>query len=337
MPAYAPPDQARWIRAEPRRSLPAEVMKQLLQGPLFGSRVLAAEPAGDGLRNSNFKLHLDPSPEPLLLRLYEHDASLCQKEIDVMRLVGGSVPVPEVVYSQSDGGPDSPPFALLRWIDGVSFRDLKRGGDADAIAGAAYAAGETLAAIGRFTFPNPGWIGPGPMAGPPLLEGSDPLPRFVDLCLVSQNLRERMPPALRDRTHTLIWWWAQRLAPLNRDTCLVHGDFSRRNLLLRCIAGKWRVAAVLDWEFAVSGCPLADLGSFLCYERAARPLAEPHFSTGYTRAGGKLPHDWRRLARLVELAAICESLSRDQIPEAFIPELVELVRTIIEEPWTSTT
>jgi aminoglycoside phosphotransferase (APT) family kinase protein len=325
------------MRAEPRRSLPPEVMQHLLQGPLRGSRVLAAEPAGDGLRNSNFKLHLEPPREPLLLRIYEHDASLCQKEIDLMRLVGGSVPVPEVVYAQPRGGPESPPFALLRWIDGISFRDLKRGGDADAIAQAAYAAGETLAAIGRFTFRNPGWIGPGPTVAAPLFEGADPLPRFVDLCLHSENLRGRMPPPLRDRTHALVWSWAPRLVPLNGESCLVHGDFNRRNLLVRCVAGKWQVAAVLDWELAVSGSPLADLGSFLCYERAARPLAEPHFSTGYTRAGGKLPHEWRRLARLLDLAGICESLSRDQIPEAFIPELVEIVRATIEEPWTSST
>ena len=32
-------------------------------------------------------------------------------------------------------------------------------------------------------------------------------------------------------------------------------------------AGRWAVAAVLDWEFAVSGSPLADVGHFLRYER----------------------------------------------------------------------
>src|SRR6185437_6695629 len=42
--------------------------------------------------------------------------------------------------------------------------------------------------------------------------------------------------------------------------------------------GTWTVAAVLDWEFAVSGSPLLDIGHFLRYECASRPLAEPHFS-----------------------------------------------------------
>jgi fructokinase len=319
------------MRAEPRRSLPAPVLERIVHTAFPGCRVLGAEPLGDGLRNSNFKLHLDPMSEPVVLRIYEHDPSLCQKEVDLMRLVSRSVPVPEVLHVEPHGAEDLPPFALLRWIEGVTFRDLKRADDMEAIAQAAFASGETLAAIGRFTFPKSGWIAPGPSVAAPLLDGDDPMPRFVDLCLSSENLQRRMPADLRDRTHAVIWSSARQLAALDRQACLVHGDFNRRNLLVRNIAGRWQVVAVLDWEFAVSSSPLADLGSFLCYERAARPIAEPHFSAGYAHAGGRLPHDWRRLARLVDLAALCESLSRDQLPQAFIPELLELVRATIED------
>lgn len=293
--------------------------------------MLSSEPLGDGYRNANFKLFLDPAHEPVVLRIYEHDASLCQKEVDLMRLVSDSVPVPEVIHAEPLGWEELPPFTLTRWVEGVSFRDLKRIGDAEAIAQAAQAAGETLAAIGTFRFPKPGWLAPGPVATVPLLEGADPMPRFVDLCLASDNLQRRAPAELRDRTHALMWSRAPQLAGLDGEACLVHGDFNKRNLLMRRAGGRWSVAAVLDWEFAVSGSPLADLGSFLRYERAARPLAEPHFSAGYARAGGRLPDDWRRLARLVDLVALCESLSHNELPDTVILELVELVRATIED------
>jgi aminoglycoside phosphotransferase (APT) family kinase protein len=97
----------------------------------------------------------------LVLRIYEHDASLYQKELDLMRLVAGVVPVPEVIYAEPLGWDDLPPFRLTRWVEGITFRDLKRNGDAEAIAEAAQAAGEALAAIGRFQFPKPGWLAPG--------------------------------------------------------------------------------------------------------------------------------------------------------------------------------
>ncbi|MGA3074668.1 MAG: aminoglycoside phosphotransferase family protein [Bryobacteraceae bacterium] len=325
------PHQARWMRAEPRRSLPAPVLERIARTAFPGCRVLSSEPLGDGKRNANFKLHLDPAPAPVVLRIYEHDPTLCQKEIDLMRLVSAAVPVPEVIYAEPHGWEDLPPFTFTRWIEGITFKELKRSGDADAIPQAAQAAGEILATIGSFRFPKPGWLAPGPTVGAPLVEGADPTPRFIDLCLAAENLQRRMAAELCDRTHALVWSWAPRLAALDAETSLVHGDFNKRNLLLRPAGGRWRVAAVLDWEFAVSSSPLADLGSFLRYERAARPLAEPHFSVGYMHAGGRLPHDWRRLAQLLNLVALCESLTHDELQDDVVAELVELVRATIED------
>ena len=307
------------------------MLERIANAAFPGRRVISSEPLGDGKRNSNFKLSIGPASEPVVLRVYEHDASLCQKELDLMRIVGGAVPVPELIHAEPRGWEDLPPFRLTRWVAGISFKELKRSGDTAAIAGAAQAAGETLAAIGRFRFPKPGWLAPGPTVASPLLEGADPTPRFIDLCLAAENLQRRIPADLRDSAHALVWSWAPRLAALAGEASLVHGDFNRRNLLLRRAGARWTVAAVLDWEFAVSGSPLEDLGSFLRYERTAQPLAEPHFSLGYTRAGGRLPHDWRRLARLLNLVALCESLTHDELPADVTAELVELLRAAIED------
>jgi len=323
-------DEARWFRSAPRRALDASALARIVETAFPLRRLLEIQPLADGLRNANFKLRIESETEWVVLRLYEHDASLCHKEIDVMRLVGRSVPTPEVLYAEARGLDEIPPFILMRYVEGVSFHQLKRSGDRDAITHAAYAAGETLAAINHFAFPGAGWLGPGPAVIAPLPGGPDPAPRSVDRCLASSNLQRRMPADVRDRIQALMWSRAAQLAALGNETRLVHGDFNRRNLLLRCEAGRWSVAAVLDWEFAVSGSPLADLGNFLRYERASQPLAEPHFSNGYLRAGGALPEDWRNLARLIGLAAMCESLTRDELPDDVVSELVELARAVVE-------
>jgi hypothetical protein len=75
---------------------------------------------------------------------------------------------------------------------------------------------------------------------------------------------------------------------------------------------------------------LADLGHFLRYERVSRPLVEPNFSNGYLHAGGTLAQDWRQLARLVDLTALCESLTHEDLPNTVVAELVELVRSTVE-------
>jgi fructokinase len=269
--------------------------------------------------------------EPIVLRVYEHDPSLCRKELDLLGLVRQRVFVPELIHAEPDGLEGIPPFALFRFVDGITFRHQKRTADIDVIHRAAFAVGQTLAAISRFTFARPGWLGPGLEVTAPLLEGDNPAPRFVDACISSGNFERHVEASIRDQVRILIWSNASRLATLHQETHLVHGDFGKRNLLMRLDAGKPSVAAVLDWEFAVSGSPLIDIGHFLRYESAARPQLEPHFSRGFSDAGGQLPLDWRQLARLLDLLALCESLTHADLREDVVGELVEIVRATIEE------
>src|ERR1700690_3362757 len=121
------PEEARWLRAEPRRNLPERVLERIVHAAFPRARVVDMQALNDGLRNANFKLQLDSTHEPIVLRIYEHDGSLCQKEIDLMELVRSSVPVPEVIHAEPRGWEDVPPFVLVRYVEGISFRELKRG------------------------------------------------------------------------------------------------------------------------------------------------------------------------------------------------------------------
>ncbi|MBI1788138.1 MAG: aminoglycoside phosphotransferase family protein [Acidobacteria bacterium] len=203
------PAEARWTRAAPRRAWPRPVLERMLHAAFPRGRLVEVQPLAGGRRNANFKLRLDSMSEPVVLRIYEHDASLCQKEIDLLGLVAGSVPVPKVIHAATRGLEELPPFALMRFVEGISFRELRRTGDADAIAHTA-----------------------------PLLEGADPMPRFVDSCLASENLQRRLPADLRDRIHAVLWASSAALAAVSEERRLVHGDFNKRNLLVRPEAGR---------------------------------------------------------------------------------------------------
>ncbi len=61
----------------------------------------------------------------------------------------------------------------------------------------------------------------------------------------------------------VIQWLADRLPPSPAPT-LVHNDYKLDNVLLR-VGSLDRIEAVLDWEMATVGAPLADLGLTLCY------------------------------------------------------------------------
>jgi hypothetical protein len=138
-----------------------------------------------------------------------------------------------------------------------------------------------------------------------------------------------MPAELRDRTHALVWARASQLAELESGAPRPR-RFRQAQFAGSTPRGTVGRAAVLDWEFAVSGSRWPNWCHFLRYERNARASVEPHFSGGYLHGGGTLPHEGRRLARLVDLAALCESLTHEQIPDTVVAEWVELVRATVE-------
>ncbi len=285
----------------------------------------------EGLSNFNYRVDFDSGGEPVVLRIYGRDPNACQKEVDLLRLLRATVPVPEVLRVYANGLDGAGPFIVLRHVEGITFRQLRKTGDAEAVAQAARSIGETLAAFNRHTFAERGTLGAGPAVIGHFLNGPNAIPEFIDSCLASPTLRRRLDERTRDLAHTLAWSRAPELARLQDETCLVHGDFGNRNILVRREQGRWRVAAIIDWESAVAGSPLLDIASFLRYERRQAPSREPHFSQGYERSGGHLPEDWRRLARVVDPTRLCEILTQENLPASVVTEVTELVRETTED------
>ena len=72
-----------------------------------------------------------------------------------------------------------------------------------------------------------------------------------------------MPKASATEMDAVIRWLAERM-PVSAAPTLVHNDYKLDNIML-ALNGLPSVAAVLDWEMATVGDPLADVGLALCY------------------------------------------------------------------------
>ena len=148
----------------------------------------------------------------------------------------------------------------------------------------------------------------------------------------SPTFGTRVPAALFDAVQRVADAWQPRLDEIGRHSSLVHGDFNSRNIFVaRAESGQWRVSAILDWEFALDASPYVDIGNFLRYERADRSRYEPHFSRGLRDGGMQLADDWLTLARLLDLPALCELLSRPRVPDLVVAEVGQLVEQTVSE------
>ena len=283
-----------------------------------------------GLCNSTYRIHLTNSDQSLVLRLYDRDAAACALELDLMRLVQDDVPVPKIIYAEREARQGRPPFVLMEYVEGIQLRELKRRREPEALAQAARSIGEVLAHISSYRFNQPGTLGPG-LTVKPCARAIASTPQIIEDCLASLTFQSHVPSTVAEKIQTMTCCWADRLASLDRECALVHGDFNNRNTLVREVNGRWEVVAILDWEFAFSGSPLWDVASILRYERPARPPMEPYFSQACISAGMILPDDWRELARVADLARSCQTLSSDSVPADVIAEVLELVRATVEE------
>ena len=88
---------------------------------------------------------------------------------------------------------------------------------------------------------------------------------------------------------------------------------------------------MLDWEFAFAGAPLNGIGNFLRYSSRQLPEYESGFIEGYVQAGGILPDDWRRLARLVDLINLLDFLGRPDPTGAVVRDVLPLLQGILRE------
>jgi aminoglycoside phosphotransferase (APT) family kinase protein len=304
---------------------------------VFPERQIASvKPLPGGLINTNLKITFEADQDPVVLRIYRDGADVCRKEIALHNLVQLNVPVPKILYAEPDGMDEIPSFAILEFIDGLTFQQLNRTRDVEAISQASRSVGEILAAIGRFSFPKSGRLVADESSeqlkvGASFIEGPDPIPRLLDRFLESPNCMNRAGAKLVERLHSFAWTWTDQIPNLDAQPSLVHCDFGNRNILVREVNGQWIVAAVVDWEFALSGSPLLDVGHFLRYEKPDQPLREPHFSKTFVEHGGHLPDHWREIVRVIDLTALVECLTHDDLPADVESELLALIVASLED------
>ena len=294
-------------------------------------RVAAHELLAGGLINTNFKVHFDGDFKPVVLRVYRDGPAACNKEVALHQLIHKDVPVAGMIFAHTEAN-DLPAFAVLEYVEALTFQQLKRTNDLEAIQQASASAGETLARIGTFQFSAPGELlvdHEELVVGEKFIDGPDPIPRLLDRFLSSPTLQQRAGAELIARLHDFIWSYASMLPDLEAERSLVHNDYGNRNILVREQSGKWRVAAILDWELAISGSPLLDVGHFLRYERFSQPLREPSFSRGFVEHGGHLPENWQLIVKLIDLTGLVECLTHENLPADVEAEVLELINSTL--------
>lgn len=244
----------------------ADALTAFLDERGLGQGPPAFERIGEGHSNATFKV--TRGGEPFVLRRPPrppvprgtHDVL---REARVMAALAGSdVPVPRVLAVCEDDSVIGAPFYVTTHLDGVVVTDAMPSvlDDVEARRDMGNALVDTLAALHAVDWEASGLAGFGRPDGY-LARQVSTFSRLWD----AHRTREVEAVDALSR-------WLGETMPETRATTIVHGDYRIGNLMFEA-EPPVRVCAVLDWEMATLGDPLADLG-YLTATYGGRTTAE---------------------------------------------------------------
>lgn len=218
----------------------------------FGPGRLDLARLGGGQSNPTYAV--DFAGRRLILRKKPAGATLrgahaIDREFRVLTgLAGTDVPAPRAVLWHGEEAPLGTPFYLMERIEGRVFHDGALPGLDPAERGAIYLA--MAEAMARLHAVRPEAVGLGDFGRP----GSYFERQFARWSgQLAASTGTRIPALER-----VADWLAARLPADDGRAAIAHGDFRLGNLMFH--PERPEVAAILDWELATLGHPLADLG-----------------------------------------------------------------------------
>ncbi len=310
--------RARWRRFRPEVAVDRAMVTAIFHEALAGADVVGFAPVSGGLANTNIEVTLAGPPGRVILRIYQRDPAQAAKEVALAEFLQGRAPAPAILHFTPSNVVTGHPCAVMEWRPGVRLETLAPEPALGAAVGAA------LAAIHAVPYAEYGFFGADLEVRNPVDFGRAGLLAYLRTHVMEGPGATRLGDDLADRLYALAEREGHLLESWLVKPCLVHGDFNGSNILVQ--AG--RVSAVVDWEFAFSGSPATDFGNLL---RA--PMNDAAFAdavaTAYAAAGGFLPTNWQRVARLADLYSWVDFLGRPAPDEALLADAREAVTALV--------
>jgi aminoglycoside phosphotransferase (APT) family kinase protein len=231
-------------------------------------------------------------------------------EAAVMAAARRHVPVPRVLFVRP-GADGVRPVMLLEHVAGTPLSEVLAAGGPD-LRDLGAEVGRVAAGIAAVGFGRPGFFTDTALAVGPEPPWSGQLPQVAADCM-TRVPRTRLDPATRAAWTDLCAAHAPALTAVDGHARLVHADVNPKNILVgRTPAGPC-VTAVLDWEFAYSGCPYGDAANMARFAAPAGFLAG--FRAGFAEHrpdGSPLEEDWAYLGRVLDMFALSDLVTRPE-------------------------
>jgi aminoglycoside phosphotransferase (APT) family kinase protein len=255
-------------------------------------------------------------------------------EAAVMAAARPYVPVPQVLLVTPPGTTGARSAMVLEYVTGTLLSQVLSQDEAS-LGDLGAAVGRAVARIGAVTFQRRGFFADEHLSVHEERPWSRQLPEVAETCMAATP-EDRLDREARRAWVDLCATHAPALTRVDDHTRLVHADINPKNILVTRTGTDWRVDAVLDWEFAYSGCPYGDAANMARFGAGYPARFLDGFRSAFADhrpAGLALAEDWEYLGRVLDMFALSDLVTRpaghpvaDQAAERIRRLLVEDLR-----------
>lgn len=287
----------------------------------------------EGCANTNYKVTFKNNRLPVVIRIYMREKSALSREIAIHKLVADKIPVPVHLYSNDECIDYPYPYSIMEWVNGTLMREVILKKNEEAITSCAYEAGLYLNIMRQLKLSHGGFFQNG-LTIRPFNNDEEYLPYVLNL-LKDPIVKESLGNDLLNAVSYLVNTNAT-LLPDDHNANLTHADYDPANILVTQVDGKWKIAAILDWEFAYAGTYLLDIGLALRYSHRIPAYYENSFIAGIQANGFQLPTTWKKQAKLMDLLCLLQLAHYNPITERpkLNRDVVSLITDIVHN-WSS--
>ncbi|MVX64957.1 aminoglycoside phosphotransferase family protein [Clostridium chromiireducens] len=291
-----------WERTFPFLKIDNNIIGELLEGILENDYITNVIPINEGCRTTNYIVDTNIPEKKYILKIFFSKEQNYKKEIKLLaKLKEDKLVNVATIYKVGNNEIiQNREYAIYEYMQGKTIGKAISEGysiENNFIKDVA----QFLAQIHSYKFEKAGFLDEN-------LKVVNELPPLILWYekFMGSKAKERLG---KDLVHKILYIVNKNghiLNKLDNDIRLVHGDFQGTNILIK----DNKLGGVIDWEFAMAGHPLADIGQFFRYEEYFSKDMIKVFEEEYNKISSyKLTNDWYEISKLRDLANLIQLIN----------------------------
>lgn len=312
-----------WERKFPFLIVDSNIVKTLFSGIVDPENITLIKPINEGCRTTNYIIETKFN-EKYILKIYFESEANYKKEIKLLSMLKDKdkVLVPKIYKVSKNKAIGNREYVIYQFMQGETIGQAIKNGyvlEEKLVRDVAI----NLAKIHNYKFDKAGALDEN-------LNVLNQCPSFFSYYnkLLDSNAKTRLGEIITDKINHIIHKNKKILLSLDDDIRLIHGDFQGTNILVR----DGQFGGILDWELAMAGHPLSDIGQFFRYEEYFDKSLIKIFEEEYKKNSSyKLDEDWYKLSKLRDLATLIQLIGApEDLPNKY-KNIKKIIVNILKE------